>query len=95
VSSQPLGDEQVLQVDPRAPAPGGIALKEQCEARRRRVQLGHQALERRRLAAEIGSQALDGGFDGIGLALVASQVANEAEDDLGVGGGRPANRERH
>src|SRR3954468_17359295 len=78
-----LADEEVLQVE-RTPRPRRVRLVEEREAHRAVVDLGEQALERWRRLRQVGAERLGRREDGVRLALVLRQQADELVDRLRV-----------
>ena len=88
------GDVEVFEADAVVAAPGGVAGEVEGEAGGGAVVVGDEGGE-----AGVGSPAVAeevgfGGDDGVGLALVVGEFADEAEDGGDVGGRGGADVER-
>src|SRR6202044_2456795 len=88
------GHVEVFEVDARVTAPGGVVVEVEGEAGRSGGAcfryVGDDAVEAFGGAEAVAEQVGFGGEDGVGLALVGGEVADEGEDLGDVGGGSGA-----
>lgn len=82
-------DEEVFEMDASVAAPGGIEGEVEGEGGGLVVPLGDEAGEDFLRAETVAEEVGFGGDDGVRLALVGGEVADEGEDlgDVGGGGG--------
>src|SRR5882757_4736261 len=73
-------DEEVFEIDARVASPGGVAVEVEGKACGCAVVLGHEAMETAGLGEAVAVKVGLGGEDGVGLALILGQLADEGEN---------------